>query len=231
MKRILFFILTVVFIFYIKGYSKPPKLSGNYEQGSRYALAYDEMGFPFPWIEASEQLEEESWSYNFNKGYLRLSQRINKNYRYAVKYNFIEKDFFGSDLNNKNILNYYRTASWIGLNDKMDLKVEYYLRHQNYYIRPWDNITHVPHVLFKFKVNNKINTRASVRYKSQKYKDPDETWKDKDYIVSYLGYNQKITDRLILKGKYNYLFRHYTDNPDQTNAVKKSLSVGFDYQF
>jgi len=230
MNKILL-ILTILLVLSIKGYSKPPKISGNYEQGSRYAIPYNEFGYPTPWVEASEQFEEETWAYNFSKGYLKLSQRINKNYRYVVKYKYIRKNFYEADLNNKNRLDYYRTYSWIGLNDKMDLKLEYYLRHQNYYIQPWDNLTHVPHILFKWKINDKIKTRASVRYKSQKYKDPEETWKDKDYITSYVGYEQEITDNLELKGKYRYLFRRYTDNPEETNAVKKSLSAGFEYQF
>ena len=58
-----------------------------------------------------------------------------------------------------------------------------------------------------------------------------EEWKDKNQYDTYLGYKEKVSDKLTLNTKYKYTFRHYTDNPDETNAVRKSMSVGFDYQF
>jgi len=225
-------ILVLIFAFVSQiGIAERPKISGDYEHGSRYALPYDEIGYPTPWIEVAEEFEEEAWAYNFRKGNFQVSQRLSKKFRYVVKYDFIWKDFFSATTNNKNMLNYYRTYSWINLNDHLDLKLEYYIRLQNYEFQPWDNLTHVPHMLLKWTINKKRNARLSVRYKDQRYDDPEETWKDKAQISSYVDYNEKIGDKLKFNVSYNYIFRRYTDNPDETNAVKKSISVGFDYQF
>jgi len=226
-----FILSSLIFLLSNQVLAELPKISGNIEQGARYAIPYDEVAFPTPWIEVSKQYEEESWAYNFNKGYLQLSQKVNDKIRYVVKYNYIWKDFFDANTNNKNVLNYYRTYSWINLNDKLDLKLEYYLRHQNYNYRPWDNFTHVPHILLKWEINKKRDLDLSLRYKSQRYNKSSETWKDKDQISTSIGYKEIFGEKLGLKANYKYTFRQYTDNPDESNAVKKSLSIGFDYQF
>ncbi len=223
--------LIVVFLAAGIGFAKPPKISGNFEQGSRYALSYDETGFPTPWVEATECDAVETWAYNFHKGYLQLSHKLNDRVRYVTKYNYIRKDFYAAETNNKNILRYYRTYSWIKLSNKFDLKLEYYLRQQDYYIRPWDNLVHVPHLYLKWAINKKRKANFSLRFKSQRYDDSKETVKDKNQISSYAGYKEKIGKNLTLKAKYKYIIRHYTDNPNESNAVKKSLSAGFEYQF
>jgi hypothetical protein len=230
-KKLIFAVLTAVFVLSIKGYTKPPKVSGNIEQGSRYAIPYDDVGFPTPWVEATEGDAEESWAYNFHKGYLKLYHRLNDRIRYTVKYNYIKKDFFAAETNNKNILRYYRTYSWFKLSNAFDLKLEYYLREQNYYIQPWNNLVHVPHMLLKWEINDKRDASFSVRYKAQRYDDPEETWKDKNQVSSYVKYKEDILDNLSLNAGYRYTYRHYTNNPDESNAIKKSLSAGFDYQF
>jgi len=212
--------------------AKPPKVSGNYEQGSRYAIPYEELEYPTFWFEELEEdLEQESWAYNFEKGYLQVSQSVNKSFRYVVKYDYIYKDFFAAQTNNKNRLDYYRVYSWTDIPYNMRLKLEYYIRNQDYAVRPWDNMTHVPHILLQWKPNSKRKADLSVRYKAQRYDEISEIWKDKNQIDSYIGYQEKINDKLTLNTRYKYTFRHYTDNPDENNAVKKSLSVGFDYQF
>jgi len=212
-------------------HAKAPKVSGNYEQGSRYAIPYDDIDYPSMWFEETEDIDQEAWAYNFSKGYLQLAQTINKDFRYVVKYNYIFKDFFAATTNNKNLINYYRTYSWIGLPYNLRLKLEYYIRQQDYSFRPWDNLTHVPHVLLKWKYDNKRSADLSIKFKAQRYDEEAEAWKDKNQVDSYIGYKEKITDKLTLNAKYKYTFRHYTDNPDETNAVKKSFSAGFDYQF
>lgn len=211
--------------------SKPPKISGNIEQGTRYPLPHDEIGFPTPWIEATEEYPVESWAYNFHKGHLQLAQKVSKNFRYVVKYNYIWKDFYAAETNNKNILSNYRVYSWIKLSKDFNLRIEYYIRQQNYNYRPWDNFTYVPHILLKWKITDKRKADVSLRSKFQRYSDPGQIWKDKNQISAGLGYKEEIGERLTLKAKYNYTFRRYTDNRDETNAVKKSLSAGFDYQF
>ncbi len=223
--------LIVVFLAAGIGFAKPPKISGNFEQGARYALPYDETGFPTPWVEATEGDAVETWAYNFHKGYLKLYHRLNKTVRYIAKYNYIWKDFHAAKTNNKNILRYFRTYSWIKLSNKFDLKLEYYLRQQHYYIRPWDNLEHVPHLYLKWDINKKRKANFSLRFKSQRYDVPEETTKDKNQISSYARYKEEIGENLTLKAKYKYTFRHYTANPDKSNAVKKSLSGGFEYQF
>ena len=72
-----------------------------------------------------------------------------KKFRYTVKYDYLDKDFFAATTNNKNRLNYYRIYAWTNISEKFRLKTEYYLRAQDYSIRPWDNITHVPHLLLQ----------------------------------------------------------------------------------
>ena len=212
-------------------YAKAPKISGNYEQGSRYAVPYDEIEYPTWWFEEIEDIDQEAWAYNFDKGYIKLAQTINKNLKYVVKYDFLNKDFFAAITNNKNQLNYYRAYSWIGLPNNFKLKVEYYIRAQDYEFRPWDNLTHVPHLLLQWKPTKKRTADISLRYKAQRYDEATEVWKDKNQIDSYLGYKEKISDKLTLNTKYKYTFRKYTDNPDKANAVRRSFSVGFDYQF
>lgn len=212
-------------------YSKPPKISGNYEQGSRYAIPYDEMEYPTFWFEEAEDIDQESWAYNFEKGYLKLSQQVNKDIRYTVKYDYIYKDFFAATTNNRNRLNYYRAYSWFNVPYNFRIKLEYYIRQQDYTFRPWDNLTYIPHVLFQWKPNKKRTADLSLRYKEQRYDEDTETWKDKNHIDTYLGYKEKVSEKVTLNTKYKYTFRHYTDNPDESNAVRKSFSVGFDYQF
>ncbi len=212
-------------------YAKPPKISGNYERGSRYAIPYDEIEYPTWWFEETEEIDQESWAYNYNKGYLKLSQIINKKFRYSVKYDYLEKDFFATATNSKNRLNYYRAYSWIGLPSNFKLKVEYYLRHQDYSFRTWDNLTHIPHILLQWKPAETRTADISLKYKAQRYDEETETWKDKNQVDSYVGYKEKVNEKLTMNTKYKYTFRNYTDNPTESNAVRKSFSVGFDYQF
>ncbi len=230
-KKLLFAVLTAFFIISVKGHTKPQKVSGNIEQGSRYAIPYDEAGFPTPWIEATGDSADETWAYNFHKGYLKLYQRLNDKFRYTLKYNYIKKDFFEATTNNKNILRYYRAYSWVKLSNALNMKLEYYLREQKYYIQPYNNLAHVPHVLLKWEISDKRDASCSVRYKAQRYDDPDEVQKDKNQVSSYLKYKEDILENLTLNAGYRYTYRHYTENPDKSNAVKKSLSAGFDYQF
>lgn len=214
--------------------AKPPKISGNYEQGSRYSIPYDEIKYPTWWFEEIEDIDQESWAYNYDKGYLQLSQTVNKKFRYSVKYDYLDKDFFAAmsdETNNRNRLNYYRTYSWIGLPANFKVKVEYYLRQQDYVYRPWDNLTHVPHLLLQWKPDKKRTADLSMKYKAQRYDEVTEIWKDKNQMDTAIGYKEKVTDKLTLNTRYKYTFRHYTDNPDEPNAVRKSFSVGFDYQF
>ncbi|MFC2061450.1 DUF5777 family beta-barrel protein [Elusimicrobiota bacterium] len=224
-------ILFVLMLVTQSAFAKPPKVSGNYEQGSRYAVPYDEIEYPTWWFEETEEIDQETWAYNYDKGYLQVSQILNKDFRYAVKYDYLEKNFFAATTNNKNRLNYYRAYSWIGLPYNMRLKTEYYIRHQNYGIRPWDNMTYVPHLLIQWKPNTKRSTDVSVRYKVQRYDEDTEVWKDKNQIDTYVGYREKVSEKLTLNTRYKYTFRTYTDNEDESNAVRKSMSVGFDYQF
>ncbi len=215
-------------------YAKPPKISGNYEQGSRYSIPYDEIEYPTWWFEETEDIDQESWAYNYDKGYLKLSQTINKGFKYTVKYDYLEKDFFAAasdNTNNKNRINYYRTYSWIGLPSNFRLKLEYYLRQQDYTFRTWDNLTHVPHLLLQWKPAKTKTADLSLKYKAQRYDEDTETLKDKNQVDSYIGYKEKVTDKLTINTKYKYTFRKYTDNPTESNAVRKSFSVGFDYQF
>ncbi len=44
-------------------------------------------------------------------------------------------------------------------------------------------------------------------------------------------FDNTFNDSLTLNAKYKYTFRTYEDNPTETNAVRKSFSAGFDYQF
>ena len=114
MKEII--ILGIVTVVSTSIYAKPPKVSGNYEQGSRYAIDYDEIEYPTFWFEEMEEdIDQESWAYNFEKGYLQMSQEINKDLRYTVKYDYIYKDYFAAAINNKNRLDYYRVYSWVDL--------------------------------------------------------------------------------------------------------------------
>jgi hypothetical protein len=142
--------------------SKLPKISGNIEQGSRYALPYEESGTLMPWIEATEEGSQESWSYDFSKGYLQLYQQLNSKVRYTVRYNYIKKDFYAAETNNKNDLNYYRAYSWIKLSELFNLKVEYYLRHQAYAYRPWDNIMHAPNMQLRWDIDKSKKRRANL---------------------------------------------------------------------
>jgi len=209
----------------------PPKLSGNIEQGTRYALPYDDAGFPTPWVEATEQSKVESWAYNYHKGFLQVAQKVSSRLRYVVKYNYIWKDFIKADNTNKNLINYYQTYAWIKLNPALDLKVEYYLRHQDYYYMPWNNLTHVPYMYLKWKISDKRKANAALRFKAQRYADPGETWKNKNETVFNLGYKEEVGKSLVLRTEYKYTFRHYTNNIDEKNASKKALSAGFEYQF
>jgi len=211
-------------------FAKPPKLSGGVEQGERYPLPYTEEGEITPWAEATEDDEAEAWAYTFNKGYLQLAQTINDRLRYVVKHNYVTKDFTQTDNTNKNIINYYRAYTWIKLSSAFDLKLEYYLRHQNYFLMPWDNMTYVPHMVVKWNISDKRVADFNYRFKVQRYDDPAETWKDKNETFFNLGYKEEIKS-LTLRTEYKYIFRGYTANPDEANAAKKSLSVGFDYQF
>lgn len=231
MNRKILIIILMVMLVSGTALSKPPKISGNIELGTRYPLPYDEIGLPIPWAEATGEYPVEAWAYNFHKGYLRLAQKVSKNFRYVVKYNYIWKDFYAAVTNNRNILNYYRAYSWIKLSKDFDLRLEYYIRQQDYTYRPWDNLTYVPHMLLKWKISDERRADLSLRTKFQRYSDPDEIWKDKNHISARLGYKEKIGERLSLKAKYNYTFRQYTANPDEPSAVKRSLSAGFDYQF
>lgn len=107
-------LIVVCSLIILETHAKPPKISGNYEQGSRYAIDYDEIEYPTFWFEeVEEDIDQETWAYNFEKGYLQLSQQINKDIRYTVKYDYIYKDYFAANINNKNRLNYYRTYSWL----------------------------------------------------------------------------------------------------------------------
>ena len=127
MKSIIF--TFVIMLLVANCYAKPPKVSGNYEQGSRYAIEIDEEDyFVFDLTEVDDVDEQEAWAYDFSKGYLQLSQTVNDKFRYVVKYDYLDKDFFAATsdaTNNKNRLNYYRTYSWIELPRNLKLKLEY----------------------------------------------------------------------------------------------------------
>lgn len=231
LKKIIYLGLSFALLFSGVLRAKPPKVSGNYEAGSRYALPYDEIEYPTWYFEEIEDIDQEPWAYDFKKGYLQLSQVLKKDLRYVVKYNFIYKDFFAAQTNSRNLINYYRTYSWVGLPYNLNVKLEYYLRQQDYSYKPWDNLTHVPNLLLKWKPNTKRGADLSVRFKAQRYEEEAQEWKDKNQVDSYVGYEERITDDLTVNAKYKYTFRHYTDNPEKTNAARKSVSVGFDYQF
>ena len=69
MKRGLIFLTALCFIC-VQIYAKSPKKSGNYEQGSRYAVDYDEVEYPTFWFEqAEEDIDQENWADNFEIGY------------------------------------------------------------------------------------------------------------------------------------------------------------------
>jgi hypothetical protein len=228
-KTLLWFFICIVTV---NISAKPPRLSGNFEQGSRYAISEEELDFPaIMFDEVDEDIDQETWAYEFTKGYLQLSQTLNDRMKYVFKYDYLYKDFFAADTNNRNRLDYYRTYSWIGLSDALKLKVEYYLRNQDYEFRSWDNLTHVPHMLLQFKPDDRRAASISLRYKAQRYNEATEEWKDKNEVISYLAYKEKVFDKLTVNAKYKYTIRHYTDNPDETDAIKKSFSMGFDYQF
>ena len=212
--------------------AKPPKVSGNYEQGSRYAIDYDEEDIVSSLFEdINEELDQETWAYDYTKAYLQLSQEIKKGLKYTLKYDYLDKDFFAATTNNKNRINNYRIYSWMDLPQNFRLKAEYYLKHQDYTYRDWDNMTHVPHMLLQWKPVKGRIADLSIRYRTQKYSEDTEAEKDKNQVSTYLGYKEKLNDNLTLKAKYKYTFRKYTDNPTETNAVRKSFSAGFDYQF
>ncbi len=216
-------------------WARPPKVSGNYERGSRYAVAYDDPVLPVPWIEfvEAEELEQESWAYNFHKGHLQVSQILSSRFRYTTRFNWNHKDFPYADINNRNIMRYYRTFCWIGLSRDFDLRLEYYLREQVYEFRPWDNLIHVPSMQIRWNIDRERKRRANLflRLNAQRYAEESETWKDKNQLSARINYQEEVFERLILKAQYSYVFRRYTDNPDQVSAEKKSISAGFEYQF
>jgi hypothetical protein len=230
MNKKLLVIMAICLMGYSISFAKAPKIAGNFESGSRYSVEYDELEEIF-FHEDTEDMEQETWAYDFQKGYLQLSQEVNKNLRYSLKYDYISKDFYAATTNNKNKLDYYRAYSWIGLPSNFKLKVGYYVRQQDYTIRQWDNMTHVPNMLLQWKPDSKKVASLSMRYKAKRYDESTETWKDADEIASYIGYTTKVWQGLTLNTKYRYNFRRYVDNPDKSNSVKKSLSVGFEHQF
>ena len=233
MKKILLAVITVFSVSNL--YAKPPKISGNYETGDRYAIDYEEDEIDYSYLFGdAEEADQEAWAYKFDKGYLQLSQTVNDRVRYVIKYDYLDKDFFAATsdaTNNSNRLNYYRAYAWFGLTESLKLKAEYYLRAQDYEHRDWNNLSHVPHLLLQWSPAKTRTADVSLRYKAQRYDDETEAWKDKNQVDSYIGYREKLTDSLTLNARYKYTFRAYDDNPDQSDAIKKSFSAGFDYQF
>ncbi len=184
-------------------------------------------------MELTEEYEQETWAYKYDKGYLQVAQNVSGRFRYTARFNWNRKDFPHATLNNRNILRYYRTYCWIGISDALNLRLEYYLREQDYKFRSWDNLTHVPNMRLRWDIDRERKRRANLflRFNSQRYADEEETWKDKDQISARVNYREEIFNRFLLKAQYSYVFRQYTDNPDESNAVKKAVSTGFEYQF
>jgi len=214
---------------------RKPKLTGNVEQGSRYAVPYDEIGLPSVWTEFSDEFEQETWAYNYNKGYLQVAQTINPRFRYSTRISWDSKDFPWQepDVNNKNTMWYYRTYCWITFSKELALRLEYYLRDQQYDIRPWNNLTHVPSMQLRWDIDKERKRRANLflRLNTRRFSDEDEIWKDRDQLSARVNYQEELFARLLLKAQYSYTFRRYTDNPNQTSAEKRAVSAGFEYQF
>ena len=230
---LLFFTVMILLPRYAYPRPGPPRISGNIESGSRYALPYEEFGVPFPWTEYAADFEQESWAYNYHQGHVQVSQTVNSRFRYAARFNWISRDYPYADLNNRNVMRYYRSYCWLNLHRNLALRVEYYLRQQVYEWRPWDNLTHVPNIQIRWDIDRERRRRANLflRLNSRRFLDAGETWKDRDQLSARVNFQEEVFERLILKAQYSYNFRHYTDNPDQTTAVKKALSAGFEYQF
>lgn len=55
--------------------------------------------------------------------------------------------------------------------------------------------------------------------------------KTKTAQIHTVGYKEKVSDKSTLNTKYKDTFRTYEDNPTESNAVRKSILAGFDYQF
>lgn len=216
-------------------YGAKPTISGNVEQGSRYAVPYDDLDV-FPLVtEFTEEFEQESWAYNYRKGYLQVTQTLNPKFRYSARVNWDAKEFPWQDLalNNKNTVVYYRTYCWITFSKALALRLEYYLREQKYDTRPWDNLTYVPNLQLKWDIDPSRKRRANlfVRLNSRRFDDEGEVWKDRDQVSARINYQEEVFGRLLLKAQYSYVFRRYTDNPDRANAEKKAISAGFEYKF
>lgn len=231
-KRLLA-VLTAFLFLPALSHPRPPKVSGNYEQGSRYAIAYEDPATPLlPWTEFIQE-EQDRWSYKFNKGHLQLSQVLNNRFRYTARFNWNQKDFPYADINNRNIMRYYRAFCWIGLSDDFDLRLEYYLRDQVYDFRNWDNLIHAPNMRLRWNIDRGRKKRANffLRLNSQRYAEDSERWKNRDHWSARINYQEEVYEKLLLKAQYSYAFRRYTENPDQSPAEKKSISAGFEYQF
>jgi len=237
MNKLIFALVGALLFVWVEGHSRPPKVSGNFEQGSRYAVPYDEFAYPLPlWQEGlDEEFEQETWAYNYHKGYVQVAQVVNPRFRYTARVNWNWKDFPHQDpeLNHRNVMRYYRTFCWITLSSDLALRLEYYIRDQAYKIRPFDNLTHVPGLQLRWDIDKERKRRANLflRLNSQRYAEDSETWKDRDHWSARVNYREEVFGGLLLNAQYAYTFRRYTDNPDRTSAVKRAVSGGFEYQF
>jgi len=83
----------------------------------------------------------------------------------------------------------------------------------------------------KWKVTEGREIRLSLRYKRQRFEEDAERWKDKEEILSWIEYQEEITDNFRINVRYRFTRREYTSNPDEPLAVKKGISIGMRYQF
>lgn len=214
---------------------RPPRISGNFERGSRYAVPYDEIGLPSAWAVLPEEFEQETWAYEYNKGYFQVAQRVNPLFRYSARLSWNSKDFPWQEpeLNNKNTMWYYRAYCWLTFSRELALRLEYYIRDQRYEIRDWDNMTHVPSMQLRWDIDRERKRRANLflRYNTQRFAEEEESWKDKNQISARVNYQEEVFGNLLLKAQYSYVFRRYRDNPDRSSAVRRAVSTGFEYQF
>ncbi|GEM_PF-2809162 len=232
-KIIMLMVIFLLFPLILK--AAAPRVSGNIEQGSRYAVPYDKFGTLTPWMELKDENEQETWAYNYNKGYLQVAQRLTPGFRYTARFSWNWRDYpyAEPELNNKNVMRYYRTFCWITLSDDFDMRLEYYLRQQVYEVRPWNNLIHVPNLRLRWNIDRQSRRRANLflRLNSQRYADEGEIWKNRDQFTARVNYQQEVYEKLLIKAQYSYALRKYTDNPDESTALKKSASAGFEYQF